>query len=234
MVLSRDPVMADDLIDSERQHLLEWLPLAANGTLSPELLAQLESGLVRHPDLRHELRWLQTLRQTVQTAPLDPLPGGDLGWSKLERRLSADGTKRKTVVPVPSQDWASRLRDWLQANFGPVLVAACVLMVAQAVLIGTLVRQESTFEAAGGESPGAAVASGVLLHVTVRPGVTELQLREALRRFNASIVEGPSALGIYTLRVAGSGSAPEARGLSQRLMSEAGGVFDSAAPAKED
>jgi len=218
--------------EPDRQQLREWLPLAANGTLSPDLLALLDAGLARHADLRHELTWLQTLRQTVQDEPLDALPSGDLGWSKLERRIAASThAQRKPAAPAALPDWSTRLRDWLQANFGPVLVTACVLMVAQAVLIGTLVREGSTYEAAGGEPAVQGVAAGVLLHVTVRGDATELQLREALRRFNASIVDGPSALGIYTLRVQDEGPAPDASALSKRLMSEAGNVFDSASPA---
>ncbi|WP_439586332.1 hypothetical protein [Hydrogenophaga sp.] len=218
-------------IDADRQQLLEWLPLAANETLAPDLLAQLESGLARHPDLRHELRWLQTLRHTVQAQPLEAVPDGDLGWSKLERRMAATaGARRNRAATIAPQGWSEKLRDWLQANFGPVLATACVLMVAQAVLIGTLIQQASTFEAAGGKPPVEGVASGVLLHVTVREGVSELQLREALRRFNASIVQGPSALGIYTLRMADGSGSQDARALAQRLIDEAGGVFESAAP----
>ena len=39
--------------------------------------------------------------------------------------------------------------------------------------------------------------------------------REALRRFNATIVDGPSALGVYTLRVADGGGAQNARALAK-------------------
>lgn len=224
-----------DRTEPDRQQLREWLPLAANGTLSPDLLARLDAGLARHPDLRHELTWLQTLRQTVQTESLDALPSGDMGWSKLEQRIANRTTpRRKPAAAAAPPAWGTRLRDWLQANFGPVLVTACVLMVAQAVLIGTLVRDGSRYEAAGGEPTAPSVAGTVLLHVTVRGDATELQLREALRRVNASIVAGPSALGIYTLRVPGDGPAPDARALAQRLMNEAGSVFDSASPATGD
>lgn len=218
-------------LDAERQQLREWLPLAANETLAPELRARLEEGLARHPDLQHELRWLQTLRHTVQTDPLDALPAGDLGWSTLERRI-ATPTKRPAAIAQPG--WTERLRDWLQANFGPMLATACVLMVAQAVLIGSLLQQNATFEAAGGKPPVTGVTAGTLLHVTVRAEVTELQWREALRRFNATIVDGPSALGIYTLRVADGDGPQNARALAQRLINEAGGVFESAAPVTGD
>jgi hypothetical protein len=222
--------MADLRSDEhDRQQLLELLPMAANRTLTAAQQARLEAGLARHPELRHELRWLQALRETVQAEPLDPMPAGDLGWSKLEQRLAAEGPQKRTTSHRAPRSGLSRLRDWLEPNFMPVLATACVLMVAQAVLIGTLVQQDDTYSAAGGNAPVAGTASGVLLHVTVRPATTELQLREALGRFKASIVQGPTALGVYTLRA----DAPDgARALAQRLTTEAGGVFDSASPAE--
>jgi hypothetical protein len=217
-------------VEPDKQQLLEWLPLAANQTLSPEQSAQLQAGLARHPELQHELRWLQTLRQTVQAQPLDAMPIGDLGWSRFEARMAsseAQKNDRRAAVQAPS-------RDWLEPRFVPVLAMACVLLVAQTVLIGTLVQQDdgSYTAAGGGEQTGQ--TAGVLLHVTVRPATTELQLREALRRFNARIVNGPSALGIYTLRVAPApaGVATTAAQAAQRLTSEAGDVFDSASPAE--
>lgn len=213
--------------EPDRRQLLELLPLAANHTLTPAQQALLEAGLARHPELRQELRWLQTLRETVQAEPLDPMPAGDLGWSKFAQRMAA-GEKRTAPHHAP-RGWLARLRDWLEPNFMPVLATACALMVAQAVLIGTLLRQDGTYRVAGANAPVAGTAAGVLLHVTVRPTTTELQLREALGRFKASIVQGPTALGVYTLRVDAPGGA---RALAQRLTAEAGGVFDSASPAE--
>lgn len=224
-------------VEPDKQQLLEWLPLAANQTLPPEQSAQLRAGLARHPELQNELRWLQTLRETVQAQPLDALPVGDLGWSRFEARMaSSEALKhhRRAAVQAPARGWLAQLRDWLEPRFVPVLAMACVLLVAQTVLIGTLVQQEGTYTAAGGGEPVGQTAEGVLLHVTVRPATTELQLREALRRFNARIVNGPSALGIYTLRVAPApgGVAATAAQAAQRLTREAGDVFDSASPAE--
>lgn len=228
--------MADTDEPGKRQ-LLELLPLAANRTLTPAQQALLEAGLARHPELQHELRWLQTLRETVQAEPLDPLPTGDLGWSRFEARMAsseAQKHRRRAAAQTPSRGWLARLRDWLEPRFVPVLAMACVLLVAQTVLIGTLVQQDGTYTAAGGGPQVGQTAEGVLLHVTVRPATTELQMREALRRFNARIVNGPSALGIYTLRVAPAPGdvAATAAQAAQRLTREAGDVFDSASPAE--
>ncbi len=215
---------------ADKQGLRALLPLAANGTLTPAQQAQLDAGLLRHPELRHELRWLQALRETLHTQPLDPVPEGDLGWSAFAQRLPAASAKPQPARP----GWAERLRDWLQANTLPVLATACALLVAQAVVIGTLMPTGTDYRAAGG--PTTTQAAGVLLHVTVRASVTEPQLREALRRANARIVNGPSALGVYTLRFeTGADGTPrdaQAQRLVQALLAEAGTVFDSASPAE--
>ncbi|MBL0917948.1 MAG: hypothetical protein IBJ14_04540 [Hydrogenophaga sp.] len=215
---------------ADKHGLRALLPLAANGTLTPAQQAQLDAGLLRHPELQHELRWLQTLRETLHAQPLDPVPEGDLGWSAFAQRLPAASPTPRRASP----GWAERLRDWLQANTLPVLATACALLVAQAVVIGTLMQPGADYRAAGG--PTATQATGVLLHVTVRASVTEPQLREALRRANARIVNGPSALGVYTLRVeAGADGTPrdaQAQRLAQALLADAGAVFDSASPAE--
>lgn len=221
--------MADDQ-ELDLRQLRELLPLAANRSLTPAQQAQLAQGLARHPELKHELLWLTTLRQTVQEQPLDPLPGGDLGWEKLAQRMAADAQHKRPAAHHPHRHWLAQLRDWLQPNAMPVLATACVLLVAQTVLIGTLVQREATFEAAGAHDPAVGNTAGVLLHVTVRPTVTEQQLREALRRFQARIVNGPSALGIYTLRLDTQAGAQAA---AQQLTTEGGAVFDSATPARE-
>jgi hypothetical protein len=218
-----------DPATTDPQGLRELLPLAANGTLTPTQQKQLDAGLLQHPALRHELRWLEALRETLQHDPIDPLPSGDLGWARFAQRLPAVRPARPAAP-----GWAERLRDWLQANTLPVLATACALLVAQAVVIGTLLPTGADYRAAGG--PTATQPAGVLLHVTVRASVTEPQLREALRRANARIVNGPSALGVYTLRFdAGNDGTPrdeQARRLAQALLADAAGVFDSASPAE--
>jgi len=219
----------------DKQQLRELLPFHANQTLDATQMAQVQSGLKRYPELQAELAWLQTMRQTVQKQPLDPLPTGDLGWSTLAKRIESERAQKARPATRTEPGWQETLRAWLQLNFMPVMVTACAVLVIQGVVIGSLLQQDETYIPAGTPDPVAATAPGVLLHIAIRPTVTEPQLREALRRFKANIVQGPSALGIYTVQIApaseGSAAPLDATQLSQRLLSEAGSVFESVTPA---
>ena len=220
----------------DKQQLRELLPFQANQTLEPAQQEQVQSGLKRYPELQPELAWLQAMRQTVQEQPLDPTPAGDLGWSIVARRIASAGAPKATPSARAAPSWREKLRVWLQLNFMPVMATACAVLVVQAVVIGSLLKQDATYTAAGSPDPVATNARGVLLHVTVRPNVTEPQLRETLLRFKASIVQGPTALGLYTLRMeptSDEGESPvNAARLSQRLQRDAPGVFESVTPAE--
>lgn len=219
----------------DKPQLRELLPFHANQTLDATQTAQVQSGLQRYPELQAELAWLQTMRNTVQEQPLDPLPAGDLGWSTLARRIESERAQKARPATRAEPGWQDKLRAWLQLNFTSVMATACAVLVIQGVVIGSLLQRDETYIPAGAPDPVAATATGVLLHIAIRPTVTEPQLREALRRFKANIVQGPTALGIYTVQIEPSGDVGvvplDATQLSQRLLSEAGSVFESVTPA---
>lgn len=218
-------------LELDKQQLRELLPFHANQTLDPAQTAQVLSGLKRYPELQAELAWLQTMRQTVQEQPLDPLPAGDLGWSTLAKRIESERAQKAHPATRAESSWQDKLRAWLQLNFTPVMATACAVLLIQGVVIGSLMQRDETYIPAGAPDPVAATATGVLLHIAIRPNVTEPQLRDALRRFKANIVQGPSALGIYTVQIdpaSDGGATPlDAMQLSQRLLSEGGSVFES-------
>lgn len=218
-----------------KQQLRELLPFHANQTLGEAQAEQVRAGLQRYPELAAELAWLQGMRKTMQDQPLDPLPAGDLGWSMLAGRIEAQ-RQAKLARPAPAGIvWPEKLRAWLQRNFIPVMATACAVLVAQAVVIATLVQQDPGYVAAGAPEPVVGASSGVLLHVTIAPTVTQTQLTETLRRYKATIVQGPTALGIYTLQIKPtSNGEPESHNsanLAQRLQREAATVFETVTPA---
>ncbi|WP_457282245.1 hypothetical protein [Polaromonas sp. P5_D5] len=218
-----------------KQQLRELLPFHANQTLDEAQAEQVRAGLQRYPELAAELAWLQGMRRTVQDLPLDPLPAGDLGWSTLAARIEAQRQPKLARPGSADTAWPEMLRTWLQRNLIPIMATACAVLVAQAVVIATLVQQDPGYVAAGAPEPVLSTSSGVLLHATIAPTVTQAQLTETLHRHKATIVQGPTALGIYTLQIkpAGDGE-PESRNaavLAQRLQREAATVFETVTPA---
>ena len=73
---------------------------------------------------------------------------------------------------------------------------------------------------------GAPLARGTLLQVTFVPDATEMQIRTLLARVDARIVEGPGALGVYTVSVP-----PEQADAALRELESARAVVASAARA---
>lgn len=220
---------------ANKQQLRELLPFHASQTLDDAQAEQVRAGLQRYPELAAELAWLQGMRKTMQDQPLAPLPAGDLGWSTLAGRIEGQ-RQPKLARPAPAGiAWPEKLRAWLQRNFVPVMATACAVLVAQAVVIATLVQQDPGYVAAGAPDQVSGTSSGVLLHVTIAPTVTQTQLTETLHRHKATIVQGPTALGIYTLQIKPpSNGEPESRNsaiLAQRLQREEATVFETVTPA---
>lgn len=218
-----------------KQQLRELLPFHANQTLDDAQAEQVRAGLQRYPELAAELAWLQGMRKTIRDQPLEPLPAGDLGWSTLAGRIEGQREPKLVHLAQPRPVWPEKLRAWLQRNFIPVMATACAVLVAQALVIATLVQQDPGYVAAGAPEPVVGASSGVLLHVTIAPTVTQTQLTEALHRYKATIVQGPTALGIYTLQIkTTSNGEPESRNsaiLAQRLQREAATIFETVTPA---
>ncbi|MEO8022262.1 hypothetical protein [Polaromonas sp.] len=218
-----------------KQRLRELLPFHANQTLDAAQTEQVHAGLQQYPELAAELAWLEGMRKTMQDQPLDPLPVGDLGWSALAVRIEAQRKSKFARSAPASGGWSERLRAWLQRNFIPVMATACSLLVAQAVVIAALMQQDPNYVAAGASEPALGASTGVLLHVTIGPTVTQAQLSETLHRYKATIVQGPTALGIYTLQIKpASTGETELRNpavFAQRLQREAATVFETVTPA---
>ena len=106
---------------------------------------------------------------------------------------------QRVQARTPAISW----RRWM-----PVLQGLAVLGVALLLLLPRMPENDA-------QVPGA-TAAGANLIVVFRATSTEPQIRQALRETDAHVVDGPSASGVYLLKVA-----PEQRGAAlQRLREE--------------
>jgi len=178
-------------------HMSELLPWYANGTLAPAQRTEVDRHLAGCPRCRAELQWLRELGTHVRAsqAPAE----GDLGLERFLDRIARDSN----VVPLRR---AQRPR-WLV----PAFALAATLLVAQTLTIGVLLRDRDTvLETLGGP----AAATGTLLQVTFVPQATEAQIRALLAEVGARIVDGPGALGVYTVSVPAAGADQAQRALT--------------------
>lgn len=162
----------------KRQHIELLLPFYLNNTLQGEEKILVEQMLAEDESLRDELLFLQKLKDHAQQ-PLQSDSPGELGLKRLQRSLAKQQTQ-------PPEQTVNRWRI--------AAIAACLMLVVQTA---SNISQTNTYQTAVGKAE--IQYKGQLMSVTFTPDATEQSIRKLLLEANASIIDGPSALGIYYL-----------------------------------
>ena len=171
----------------EQEEIEALLVFHANGTLSAEDRAKVESAIARDPALADDLSLMQALRAEMQEEPLPS--AGELAHQRLMAAVAStpqeQGSSLEQAAPVSGRRWP---------------VAQLVAVLALVALVG-----QSFFTWRGAEAPGYELASSGVrgdLLVAFRPDATEEMIRETLLDLDLQIVSGPSSLGLYLLSTA--------------------------------
>ena len=173
------------------RRLDELLPWYVNGTLEPAERKRVEAYVDRCPAARKEVEQLRSMRRTLKQTTFPSAPG-EFGLARLKRDIKS--------VPQPTPAKPPSSTPWKIAA-----AAACLLAVIQGgVLVGQWLESDVTTASVAG--PADAV-----IQVTFDPGATESAIRETLRAARVTIVEGPSALGVYRLALVDTADGKEAR-----------------------
>lgn len=168
------------------------LPWYVNGTLNAAETKAVEDYLEDNPYARDEVELLSALRGQVKEEAVENSPG-ELGLKRLRREISV--TERQEAAPAES-DKVVTIAAWWR----PLAVAACLAVVIQAgVMVDLTGGPGDEVGTAGGEI---AYAPPVL-QVTFAPTATEQDIREVLQSAGTSIASGPTAIGVYGLRLLG-------------------------------
>jgi hypothetical protein len=163
------------------QALLPWY---VNGTLEPEEHGAVEAHLAECAECRAELEAERVLAAEAARVPMD----AESGWATLRGRLD-----RQRAEP-PAQ--GSFLRRPVAIGWAVAAQAAMLLVV-----VG-LTRLPGPQDAAPYQALGSApeVPAGNVV-VIFRPETSEQDMRGALLRSSARLVDGPTASNAYILRV---------------------------------
>ena len=183
--------------NGKRDESLELLlPWYVNGTLEAEERQQVEAYLERNSDARDEVALLRELRQQVKDEKIENSPG-ELGLQRLKREIKQAGAQ-----PGGADRMTGRTVT-VASFWRPLAVAACLAVVVQAgVMIGLGGWPGSDVEIAS----GTVGLTAPVLQVTFEPSATEQEIRDVLQSAGASIADGPTALGIYNLRLVDAGT----------------------------
>lgn len=199
--------------DKDRQRFAELLPFYMNDTLGAEDRAWVETYLQTHPDRYNEKRFVERLAK-VSKETMSPVPEPQ----RLEQFL---GKWRESRT---KSSLRQRIKAWITSPIrlpAPVLAAIAVLVIAQSVLIGSLITdsgQEDTFR---GGRLDCMVAPRI--RVVFNPDAKHVEIVLLLRKLELTVQQGPSETGEFWVTVPQGRSPDEAQAMlrSSALVEEA-------------
>jgi hypothetical protein len=165
--------------------LAELLPAYVAGRLPREQASGVEAAARADPLVAAEIEFYRALRQHVRADALAGAGPGELGWARLARAMAGRAEPR---AARPARFW-----QLAAAAMALIVVIESALLVA-----GAFGDRERRYVPAG-EAPSSLQPT---IAVALVASAREEQLRALLVSLNARIVDGPSALGFYTLRFA--------------------------------
>ncbi len=175
-----------------KKDIEELLPFYVNGTLSKEERLQVTEALEDDPSLEDEIAFLEKLREEIQEQSME-YSSGELGLKRLQKSIADEALQKDPIA-------LSRSKITKEQNWGwrAAAIAACFLLMMQTVVMLPMWK-DSDLGAAGGKV--LLQSSGKIISVTFVPDAREENIRNLLLTLDATIVDGPSALGVYKLSI---------------------------------
>lgn len=178
------------------QEALDLLPWYAAETLSDEERLAVAAHLEDCPECTLELAHFQMLRSADLELSTDipPAPA-----NMLRQALAQIDDYEHERAAAPQS--AAAARSWWDAFWNPEPGVARLVMAAQfalvlALAVGLLLRDnEPDYGVLGGPGDGATIS------IQFVDTATAAQIRDLMADVGGVIVEGPSAIGLYTVRV---------------------------------
>lgn len=224
------------LKEVEREEIEMLLPWYITGRLDAADTAKVEAYLAVHPHVARQLDLVRAERDEAvavnealgfpPAAATERLiaslpaarPGARPGWAAL-RTVRSGLEQVRTLFVAPTANavrWAA--------------VAAAVLMALQAVAIGTLLSERSaTYQIASGPQTG----DGIAVLVTFADDAKATAISQLLTDFDASIVDGPRAGGVYKIRLRTDDRSPAAREALVRRLAERRDIVRAVLPSRD-
>ncbi|SPH18173.1 hypothetical protein DEA8626_01705 [Defluviimonas aquaemixtae] len=160
-----------------KERVSELLPFYVNDTLDAEERAEVEALLSVDEALRREVELLNLIRGAVKEDEVDYTPG-EFGLARLRREI--DGRPAAPRRP----------------RIGMVATSvAAAMFVFGSLIYLSMNDREPRFVQAGAD------ASARVLVVAFRPSAQEQQISALLLGLDVTIIDGPSAIGLYRVAV---------------------------------
>jgi hypothetical protein len=183
------------------------LPWYATGRLNAADRARVDKALLADPELARHLALIR--EEMGEVVLLNARLAGPSGRALDSIMAGVAAEPRQAPVLKRARQG---LLDWLGGalqGFSPrtLALATCaaiaVLGLQTAMLGGLIGGREGTTRYDTASSPSQGAASGSFVMVAFAPTATAAEITAFLKRFDASIVEGPRASGLFRLKVSG-------------------------------
>lgn len=176
-------------------------PFYVNGTLDAAERRRIEAALAEKPELEAEISLWRHVRDSVQADAAgrvseQPAPSQEFAIARLLRDIRAERTAGPTRRSAGiGAVFNGRLRIARMAA-----AAALILMVG--VTAGRIAPWDapSEYRAAGEDTVAGEAAAGPVLRLAFRADAPVSEIEALLRAEGLTIVEGPSAIGLYRVR----------------------------------
>lgn len=175
----------------------ELLPWYHNDVLEPAQRAQVDSHLRECLVCAREVRHLRQLNLAIRA------PAHEHASAQAFARLSAE-------IDARERSWRERLRALLVGLLAPAPMLAAVAFIALAMLLVWNVQRsdetvfdsaEKQFQTLGRHDHLSSSLDQPLLRVVLKDGVTSAKRDGWLRAHQAELLEGPTAIGVMTVRL---------------------------------
>jgi hypothetical protein len=191
----------NDLETEEREEIEVLLPWYITGRLDARDRAKVETYLASHPDVAGQLDLMRDEREQaiVGNEALGAPGAGAL--DRLMASLSAAQPSATAGAGFASSAWQQFVELFSSPSARGLrlaAIAAAVLVIIQAATIATLLmRDGGTYQTASGKNAEDGVFALVVFADDAKAGT----IAQLLSEFEASIVDGPKAGGVYKVRM---------------------------------
>lgn len=186
----------------------------AKGLLPIEQSAEVEAAAAQSPEILEELEYYKGLARAAQLERDSTFSPGEMGWARLSREL--DHLELTNTPPIAANDNGG---FWRYATLALGLV-----------ILGQWAFQSTRPSVANDPRyiPVTEAMQEACAQITFAESATEGQIRALLVSQKASIISGPSSLGVYRLSFA----SPQACHQGVSSLTVATDVVESAAVTK--
>lgn len=210
--------------DNDRQRFSELLPFYVNSTLNAQDHEWISAYIATHPESAQELTFMNFLRDTTRNTE-----------SSIPESQRLDGLLSEWKQSQPAPSFLQKSMRWLQERVRipvPAIAFASILIVGQAVVIGSLLTEQPEEVTYRSERPECMATPRI--RVVFNPEAKHLEILLLLRKVEATVQNGPTETGALWLSVPKGHPLEEAQAMlrSSALVEEVVVMKESRLPSE--